>query len=67
MQVHHYPRLHFLLPILTMSEKNLRTPRTLAECEFVTGYPIADLTPQKGNWLPYICAALVVGIIWIAR
>lgn len=50
-----------------MSEKNLRTPRTMAECEFVTGYPIADLTPRRSNWLPYVCAALVIGVIWIAR
>ncbi len=50
-----------------MKSSHYKTPRTMAECEFVVGYPIVDLTPQKWNWLPYICAALVVGIIWIAR
>jgi hypothetical protein len=39
----------------------------MAECEFVVGYPIADLTPKKLNWLPYVCAAIFFGVIWIAR
>lgn len=26
--------------------KNITTPRTLAECQFVTGYQSAELTPE---------------------
>ncbi len=50
-----------------MKSSHYKTPRTLAECEFTVGYPIADLTPKKMNWWPYFSVAMILGIFWIGR
>jgi hypothetical protein len=43
--------------------KNIITPRTLADCEFTVGYPIADLSRHKVKAIStalVICGAYVV-------
>lgn len=49
--------------------KNLRTPRTLAECEFTSGYSIA--TPrQRGLDHPWIFCAILILLcavgVWVS-
>jgi hypothetical protein len=43
--------------------KNITTPRTMADCEFTVGYPIADLSRHKAKTIStalVICGAYVV-------
>ncbi len=43
--------------------KNITTPRTMADCEFTVGYPIADLSRHKIKAIStalIICGAYVV-------
>lgn len=44
--------------------KNCKTPRTLSECEFTSGYPIADLTISNADrilgWL--LAGAIGIGL-----
>ena len=42
--------------------KNYRTPRTIAECNFDTGYPIADLTISNADRILGWMLAGAIGI-----
>jgi hypothetical protein len=69
MQVHHHPRVHFLLPVqpLTMKSSHYKTPRTMAECEFVVGYPIIEQHNSSEWRMAAVCIGVVLAILWIFR
>jgi len=46
-----------------MKTSHYKTPRTMADCEFTVGYPIADLSRHKAKTIStalVICGAYVV-------
>ncbi len=69
MQVHHHPRVHFLLPVqsLTMKSSHYKTPRTMAECEFVVGYPIIEQDKPSEWRMAAVCIGVILAILWIFR
>ena len=50
-----------------MSEKNLRTPRTIADCEFVVGYPIVQQEKPNEWRMTVICIGIICGLLWILK
>lgn len=50
-----------------MKTSHYKTPRTMAECEFVVGYPIIEQNKPSDWKLALICVCLAVGVMWIFR
>jgi hypothetical protein len=50
-----------------MKTSHYKTPRTMAECEFVVGYPIIEQAKPNDWRLVLVCACLAVGVMWIFR
>ena len=67
MQVHHHPSVFNVLPLqsLTMKTSHYKTPRTLAECEFVVGYPIIEQEKQADlKFVAVICLMFCLLLAW---
>lgn len=45
--------------------KNYTTPRTLSECNFATGYPLANTEPKWEQYAGYVLA-IVIGVVLAA-
>ena len=45
--------------------KNYTTPRTLSECNFATGYPLANTAPKWEKYADYLLA-VVIGVVLAA-
>lgn len=51
-----------------MKTSHYKTPRTMAECEFVVGYPIIEQHKEPSNWVIAIAAAaFIVLMLWIGK
>ena len=50
-----------------MKTSHYKTPRTMAECEFVVGYPIADPN-SSSEWRPVVVSILaILVILWFVK
>jgi hypothetical protein len=50
-----------------MKSSHYKTPRTMAECEFVVGYPIIEQHNSSEWRMAAVCIGVVLAILWIFR
>jgi hypothetical protein len=50
-----------------MKSSHYKTPRTMAECEFVVGYPIIEQDNPKEWRMAAVCIGVILAILWIFK
>jgi hypothetical protein len=50
-----------------MKSSHYKTPRTMADCEFVVGYPIVEQDKPNEWRIAAVCIGIILAILWIFK